>query len=347
MRLYEITLRPLSALGTPLMGDTLFGQFCWQDAYDPGLVTGGLETQLTLYEERPFAIFSSACPKFTVNGTVHYALKRPDLPLDWLSPPPAGSRMARLEHRKKVKKKAWLLVDADLRLNFTRLTEDAELSELLLQQASSEVQRLCRRTGVLKVVEKFPQPHNTINRQTLTTGEAPFAPYSQEIQFFLPESELAVFVLLDEAATDIHRLCLGLSRIGQTGFGRDASIGLGRFTLTGHREMSLPPTEDANACYTLAPCVPQPDSFTDAYFVPFVRFGKHGDRLATSAHPFKAPVVMAAAGAVFVPSDPGAVSRPYFGRAVSGVSKAEPRTVVQGYAPCLPFYLEVRHEHTH
>jgi CRISPR-associated protein Csm4 len=343
MRLYEITLLPRSALGTPLAGDTLFGQFCWQAAYDPGLLPGGLEANLTRYPEAPFAVFSSAWPRFTQNGRVTYAVRRPDLPLDWLSPPPAGDRYQRLLHRKEVKKKPWLLVPEDLRLDPSRLTDDRTLADLLLAQAPPEIQRLCRRAGVWQPLISWEQPHNTINRQTLTTGKEPFAPYTQEAHFYSPAAELALFVLLNEAATDIERLSLGLARIGLTGFGKDASIGLGRFDITGHRELPLPSASGANACYTLAPCVPAPHSFTEAFFTPLVRYGKHGDRLATSQNPFKAPVVMAAPGAVFVPTDPQALSRPYFGRAVTGVSLVQPRAVVQGYAPVLPLPLEVPH----
>jgi CRISPR-associated protein Csm4 len=344
VRLYEITLRPLSALGTPLLGDTLFGQFCWQAAYDPELLNGGLMAQVDRYAEQPFAVFSSAWPRFTVNGRVAYALKRPDLPLARLSPPPAGSRLERLGHLKDVKEKPWLLLNEDMRPDLTRLIKDAKLHEHLLGQVPMEVQRLCRRGGERRPLISLPQPHNTINRRSQTTGEAPFAPYTQEVHFYFPKTELAILVLLDEEVTDIERVRLGLHRIGKTGFGRDASTGLGRFAVLGHRELSLPRAEDANAFYTLAPCVPAPNSFREAFFTPFVRFGKHGDRLATSAHPFKAPVVMAAEGAVFVPSDSQALARPFFGRAVTGVSRAEPRTVVQGYAPVLPFRLEGFHE---
>lgn len=345
MRLYEITLRPSGGVGTPLLGDTLFGQFCWQAAYDLELLAGGLDSQLARYGERPFAVFSSAFPRFRDNGRVIYALKRPDLPLAWLSPPPAaGDRLGRLRHLKQVKSRRWLLVAEDLRLDIGQLADDAGLTDRLLGQVSGEVQRLCRRTGTRQPVVNLSQPHNTINRQSQTTGEAPFAPYSQEVHFFLPQTELAVFVLLDEEATDIDRVCIGVTRIGQSGYGRDASIGLGRFELTGHRDLPLPSVENANACYTLAPSVPVHDSFSDAYFVPFVRFGKHGDRLARSSNPFKNPVVMAAEGAVFVPSDPRTLLRPYFGRAVTGVSKVQENAVVQGYAPCLPFRLEVHHD---
>jgi CRISPR-associated protein Csm4 len=246
-------------------------------------------------------------------------------------------------HLKEAKKKPWLLVPEDLCLDPTRLADDRTLAEILLAQAPPEIQRLCRRARVPKPLIPWEQPHNTLNRQTLTTGPAPFAPYTQEVHFYLPGTELALFVLLDEAATDIDRLSRGLTRIGRTGFGKDASIGLGRFELTGHRELPLPQVPGAGALFTLAPCVPVPHSFKEAFFTPLVRYGKHGDRLATSKNPFKAPVVMAAPGAVFVPAEPQALTRPYFGRAVTGVSLVEPKAVVQGYAPVLPVKLEVPH----
>ena len=344
MRFYEITLAPRAALGTPLAGDTLFGHFCWQAAYDPALLEGGLEAQLARYAEAPFAVFSSAWPRITQNGRVTYAVRRPDLPLEWLSPPPAGSRYQRLVHLKEVKKKYWILLEEDLRLDPTRLVDDPTLAELLLSQAPPVIKRLCRRAGTTQPLVFWEQPHNTINRRTLTTSEPPFAPYTQEVHFYLPETELALFVLLDEAATDIDRICRGLARIGQTGFGKDASLGLGRFALTGHRELPLPQIPGADALFTLAPCVPVPHSFTRAFFTPLVRYGKHGDRLATSKNPFKAPVVMAAPGAVFVPAESQALTRPWFGRAVTGVSLVQPEAVVQGYAPVLPIKLEVTHE---
>ena len=35
MKLYAIVIETHSGFGTPLKGDTLFGQFCWEVAMDP------------------------------------------------------------------------------------------------------------------------------------------------------------------------------------------------------------------------------------------------------------------------------------------------------------------------
>jgi len=80
LKLYEIIIKPVASFGTPLKGDTIFGHFCWQLAYNPSLLNGGLEQWIACYGERPFAVFSSAWPKLRDNKESFYALKRLDLP---------------------------------------------------------------------------------------------------------------------------------------------------------------------------------------------------------------------------------------------------------------------------
>lgn len=343
MRLYEITLEPLGGFGTSLKGDTLFGHFCWQAAYDPSLLEGGLQGQLASYPERPFVVFSSAFPKYAENGAARYALKRPDLPLSMLFPSAASNRAQVLLERTQNKKKKWMEVSEDLRVDLTTALylSDAGLLERFRAQTPRETRRQMLRVGGARLILPFPQPHNTINRMTGTTGTGPFAPYTQESFHCCPGTRLAVFALVDETATDIERVSLALEKIGQCGFGKDASIGLGRFRLIEKRELPLPKPKGANACYTLAPSVPGKNFFSEAYFVPFVRFGKHGDRLARAANPFKNPVITADEGAVFIPREKSAFSRPYLGTAVTGLSKSEPSTVMQGYSIYLPFRLEM------
>ena len=62
MKLYALTIRPLSGFGTPLKGDTIFGHFCWQFAYDSTLLNGGFQSWVDKYQQQPFAVFSSAYP---------------------------------------------------------------------------------------------------------------------------------------------------------------------------------------------------------------------------------------------------------------------------------------------
>ena len=342
MKLYEIIIKPQSGFGTPLKGDTLFGHFCWQAQYDPQLLNGGLDKWIAVYEERPFAVFSSAWPKLCIDGKMFYALKRPDLPLARLFPATDKDRKKRMTERKEKGKQKWLLVGEDLRIDLktAQYKSETELASLAFSELTDETKRATRGRDKRRLMAPFIQPHNTIDRQTQTTGEGMFAPYTMHSLYFYPEMKLAVFVLIDEEATDIARVRIAMERIGARGFGRDASTGLGRFDLNKGYEKTLPDTAEADACYTLAPVVPEKEAFKDHFFTPFTRFGRHGDVLATSSAPFKNPVIMADEGAIFIPASRAVFGKPYLGRAVCNLSKIEPRAVAQGYAPYLPFKLE-------
>ncbi|SPD73000.1 CRISPR subtype III-A/MTUBE-associated RAMP protein Csm4 [uncultured Desulfobacterium sp.] len=344
MKLYAITLKPSSGFGTILKGDTLFGHFCWQAAYDSSLVEGGLELQMELYPEKPFAVFSSAFPKFE-KGDTTYVLKRPEIPFSFMLPPKEG-KAEDIRRRKEFKKKKWMLVSEDLSIDIKTATflSDHELLQEAQSMLTEETKRQMKKAEKSEFVQMLSQSHNTINRMTQTTGTGMFAPYEKENLYYYPETELVIFVLIEESATDISRVARGLERIGNWGFGRDASTGLGRFDLGERDELTIPSCNDLNACYVLSPCVPEKDAFTEAFFTPFVRFGKHGDRLATFGNPFKNPVIMADEGAVFIPKDKAQFNKPYIGQAITHVSKAMSKTVVQGYAPYLPLKLEVRDE---
>lgn len=343
MKRYAITLKPLSGFGTPLKGDTLFGHFCWQAVNDPSLVEGGLEKQLTHYSEKPFVVFSSAFAALPSDKSTIYALKRPDLPFSFMLPMKKNKKES-MEQSKAFKEKRWLLVDEHLRLDLKTGTfaDDKELLKRMRPTLPRNHRQQMGNEEKPKFPQQFSQAHNTINRLSQTTGPGAFAPYTRDNFYYYPETELVVFVFIEETATDIGRVTLGLERIGMWGFGRDASTGLGRFKIIGDpKELPLPPTGDTNAFYILAPCVLQKDVFKEGFFTPFVRYGKHGDRLANVANPFKNPVIMADEGAVFIPHDNKVVDALYIGRAVANISKAMPETVVQGYAPCLPLQLEI------
>lgn len=342
MKFYAITMKPETGFGTPVKGDTLFGQFCWQAAYDPDLLMGGLDTHIAHYKERPFAVFSSAFPALKTAAGTTYFFKRPDLPFSFMVPPQTD-KAADITARKAFKKKKWVAVDNRLCLNLTRpaFLDDQELAEKISGSLPDEIRRQVRKSGDRGLLRESSQAHNTINRITQTTGKGVFAPYAKENQYYLPGMTLAVFVIIDESATDIDRVGKGLRRIGRWGFGRDASTGLGRFSVQDCLELALPELGRSKAWMTLAPFVPEPNRFRDIFFTPFVRFGKHGDRLAYYGNPFKNPVIMADEGAVLIPEHGADTRRPFTGRSVTGISKTMPHAVVQGYAPCLPLEMEV------
>lgn len=345
MKVYEITIKPVSGFGTPLKGDTIFGHFCWQIAYDPNLMGNSLEELLSAYHEKPFAVFSSMYPKFIEGKTSCYVIKSPNLPVDYLFDLPTNKK-DRIKERKEYKAKIWMLIKEGQKFKSfkeLRFLNDKELLKMANANISDEMRKQIRRTGAKNFVVPFTQYHNKINRLTNTTGEEGFAPYAVEQHVFYPETELALFAGIDETVISIEQIRKGLERIGTSGFGKDASTGLGRFELGEDNEIDLSQmgSDSPNACYTLSPCVPEKESFSEMYFTPFARFGKHGDVLAKSNNPFKNPVIMADEGAILKPKDKDVFNKPYIGVAVSNISKTEPKAVTQGYSLYIPVSVEV------
>ncbi|MBN2107098.1 MAG: hypothetical protein JW832_06690 [Deltaproteobacteria bacterium] len=344
MQVYEITLQPLTGFGTPLKGDTIFGHFCWQLAYDASLCAKPLTEALKAYAEKPFAVFSSAYPRFIDSKGVVYALRTPVLPLEslFVMPEDKGERLAK---RKDYKKLRWMLYPEGSRIDLFKsmaFESDEGLFEKFCTGAPPETRRTLKSTRSTRLAEEFTQSHNTINRMTGTTGEGGFAPYAVDQIMFAPGVELVLFASIDNTVISREQLTTGLQRIGESGFGRDASTGLGRFRLCEVRQADLTAmgSSSPNACYTLGPCVPKKGAFGNMFFLPFTRFGRHGDMLAKSSNPFKTPVIMADEAAILTPADRSVFDRPYIGTAVRNISKAEPATVTQGYSLYVPVKVE-------
>lgn len=308
MQTYRFTLHPLSAFGTPLAGDTLFGQLCWTLRHQLG--NERLNELLHGYTQgQPFAVVSDALPAGHV-------------PLPCV---PSGFWKASDADRKALKKKKWLPVDA-------------------LSQPFEAWQAKARSDADVAHHTERAQPHNTINRATGTTGTGPFAPYAMPQIWFHADMRFDVYVALDLDRLGLEALTAALTAIGATGFGRDASIGLGKFALEGEAQLQQWPTiENPNSYLSLGPCAPQGLGFAAprSFYQVTTRFGRHGDVGVQAGNPFKRPVLLAKAGGVFWPEamDPG---RACIGQGLGGVAKpvsmAMPETVQQGYAPIIAIH---------
>ena len=315
MQTLRITLRPLSALGTPLAGDTLFGQLCWTLRHQLG--NDRLNTLLQGYTQgQPFAVVSDALP------SGHVPL--PSLPSGVWAKDPGNT------DRKFLKKKRWL--------RFSDMCEQL-LKWQQIAVGDAEVGKSTSRA----------QPHNTINRQTGTTGTGMFAPYTVAQTWLTPGSLFDVVVVLNAQRLTADELQAAFSYMGQSGYGRDASIGLGKFELVGAPEPVVWPTVGSaapNAYLTLGPCAPQGQGFCQvrSHWQVTTRFGRHGDVAVQSGNPFKRPVLLAKAGSVFWPEqvDPACA---FIGQGLGGtadpVSLAMPETVQQGYCPVIPIAVSV------
>lgn len=316
MNLYRLPLTPLSAFGTRPLGDTLFGQLCWavRNRHGEKHLTDLLDGYTQ--NRRPFAVVSDALP-------AGY-LPRPTLPTHCFDLP-AGDRKA-------VKKRAWLPLEH---------VHEPVASWLQHCKAPADV------AGASP--HSHPQPHNTLSRESGTTGNG-FDPYAMEQLWYEAGAALEVYLLLDETRLSAAELKTLLEDIGRVGFGRDASIGLGKFAV-GDLEPIAPLCQaEADAFLTLAPCAPQgagldPDR---SFYQPFTRFGRHGDiGVHLQGGPFKAPLLLAQTGAVFSPRPCGeglGVRALFIGQGLGGdgiLSNTIKATVHQGYAPVVGIRLPV------
>ena len=292
----RLVLRPLTAFGSPLTGDTLFGQFCWTLRYKLG--EERLRELLEGYcDGRPFAVFSDAFPQGFV--------PLPTLPFLRTGVSESKRWVAR-EHLGK-----------DL--------------EAWRQNACTDTQAY---TPVRPRMDM--QPHNSINRLTGTTGKGDFAPYARSRIWHHPETKLDLYVLVDEDRLEMSKLREVLDALGEAGYGRDASAGLGKFRIEDAPEDA--PARQARASesfLTLAPCAPQGLGYDaeKSYYQLKTHFGRHGDTAALS-RPFKRPILLAKTGAVFSLPEERAVL--FLGQGIGNISGEDPRAVHQGYAPVIP-----------
>ena len=331
MQTYRFTLRPLSAFGTPLAGDTLFGQLCWTLRHQLG--NARLDELLRGYTSgQPFAVVSDALPEGHV-------------PLP--SVPSSLWQKAESTDRKALKKKKWLPANA-LGLPFATWQNSAQSEDQVAEPWLKEwADQASHRNRQGRNQTERAQPHNTINRQTGTTGEGQFAPYAMPQIWFHPAMRFDLYVVLDKARLTLAELSAALAYIGEVGFGRDASIGLGKFELTGETTaINWSAASTPNSHLTLGPCAPQGLGFCPvrSTYQVATRFGRHGDAAVQSGQPFKRPVLLAKAGGVFWPEtiDP---SQQFIGQGIGGVDKpvslSMPETVQQGYAPVIAIHRTV------
>ena len=305
MQALRLTLIPQTAFGTPLVGDTLFGHLCWNIAEAYGAAR--LRDLLDGYTAgAPFLIASDAFP------AGHLPL--PPLPSAYWEKTPGE------EDRKALKKRQWLPLDA-------------------LEKPVRDWQQHAKSNNDIAadLLTSHTQAHNSINRATHTTGNDQFAPFTSEQNWYAPNSQWQLYLLHDAARISRDELERVLKNLGHSGYGRDASTGLGKYHVDALEESELFQRE-GNAAMTLAPCCPQGQDFDSkrSYYQTLTRFGRHGNVQATAGNPFKKPVLMAQTSAVFSGERHG---RAWIGQGISGISTTLPATVHQGYAPAIALEL--------
>lgn len=320
--LFRATVTLHTAFGTPLAGDTLFGQLCWAAREQLG------NDKLTELLDR----YTSGAPWLVVSdGFPSGYLPKPTIPVSAIT-----NQQTDAQQRKEEKAKHWIA-----------LTETAKPLQQWLGIAASDKVAFAGQVKSNKDCQPIEtaQPHNSLNRISNSTGGEGFAPYTQAQTFFAPEQSIDIYCVLDETRLPAEILQTLLQSVGSHGFGRDANIGLGKFSVESLVHYTFSQHGQSNAYLTLAPSAPQGQGFAgeQSYWRVMTRFGRHGNLHGISEKPFKNPILLAHSGAVFVPQTKF-TPRLFVGQGLGGdgqLSKIEFATVHQGYAPVLGINLEV------
>lgn len=299
MNAYQLTITPKTAFGGKILGATLFGQICWAIAerYGEAVLSGCLKDYAN---GKPFLVVSDAFPTNFV--------PMPCLPSDYWKTDAETDRKA-------LKKRQFIAIDY------------LKNSPKLWQQNACDLSNQTLATTHL---------HNTINRQTGTTGDKEFAPYQTGEVWFV--GDLSVYLLLDENLLSADKLRQVLDDIAKTGYGRDASVGLGKFEIRAFEKSDLfSQYNHGTDALSLSACCPQGLGFDKdkSFYQIHAHFGRHGNIAVFGGNPFKKPVLMANTGAVFHRENDDCL--PFIGQGVMGVSAVYQNAVHQGYAPCLWF----------
>lgn len=315
MNTFHCNIRICSAFATPLVGDTLFGQLCWaaRQRFGEAMLADLLEGYTT---GKPFVVVGNPYP-------AEY-LPRPSVPQYLLS----RNTAADVRLRKQQKGLRWM-----------PHSKAQTPIDQWLEYGLCNDQDVLATQGVdknLALESQILHQHNSLNRLTNTTGKGDgFAPYSQSRIWYHPQLTWQITVILDDTRLSKEQCQQLLSDIGLTGYGRDASSGLGKFEVVSF-ETAAKPAQTSNTYIALAPIAlcPQQWDADQSFYQTKVRFGRHGNVGVHLGNPFKKPVLLCEAGALLHSKDNA--PRLFAGLGLTGMSEVMPTAVHQGYAPLYP-----------
>jgi len=302
MKTYQIKMKPLSGLVTPLQADTIFGHLCWLVRWTEG--EDALKDFLAAFETSPPFILSDGFPGDLLPAPCQ---------LPSLLPEGLGE-VATYDLRKSLKGIAWLTMEDFHSVCRGRLFGSVSATSGFIPYATL---------------------HSSINRITGTTGDAGSL-YEMEGYVTAPGHEHISFYLKtnpgwEERVAKLFRaLCL-------MGYGRKRSVGRGCMEF-----ISMEPFDGfggitgANGFISLSNFVPAPEDPACGSYKTMVKYGKLGGEFSFSGNPFKKPLMMIRTGSAF---STGAEPCDFYGRMVKNIAPQKPEVVHYGYAFAVPAVL--------
>ena len=251
-----------------------------------------LSKLLSDYDSAPFMIVSDAFAK-------DY-LPKPSLPSFLLGEDS--------DKKKENRKRIWLSLD------------DLQKGNFINTKRSDEIGYKIKKESVVK---------NSIDYKSFKTGTDGFDPYTED-EIGLP-NKLDIYFLSNETVFTFEELKESLKALGEMGYGKNATIGKGRFEVEDIKEVKLQ-KRASTTFMTLSPLSLQNIKAKEIYYSVFTRFGKHGGDLATKS-PFKKPLLFADTATVLLFEEEKELD--FIGSAITSHSKYT-ETIHQGYSILLP-----------
>lgn len=279
MSYWRIQLALHSPISTPMLSGTLFGHLCW--AYRDLHTEQALNLWIESLHHSPFLISDA----FPVN-----TLPKPILP-----PEGFGENRDNIKAFKKIRH----LPLGDF------LSTRHQMSTRTLADQLNNTKREAYFDNTCRIA------HNRINRVTGTTPQSGGLYFTEE---HWPQSAISNADSKDGfrpnldvyASSSLNKdeIQMLFQHIGSVGFGKDASLGRGRFTVS----VSSPPSglfdTHGSRCLSLSHGSLTPNMANARYAVR-THYGKLGAVLANHRSPFKYPLTLLQPGSTFTPVGDG------------------------------------------
>lgn len=274
--LLRVRLRLKASLGTPLTSGTLFGHLCWAIRQRDG--DAGLTRWLDGQAEAPW-ILSDGLPA----GLLPRPLLRPSV-----RPRSEAVDIRAADEAKKQTRRAWISTDVFLATR-EAMSEQA-LAPHLMDRTDRETLRHVRLA------------HNRIDRRTGATPEEGGLYFADEDWSFAEAPLRDVYVRTAADPVSVEAL---LRDVGEMGYGRDSSVGRGRFAVEGVQPVPELDSHYGRRRLSLSHGTIGANMAAPRYRL-FTHYGKVGEVMAmTGARVWKLPILLARPGATFEALDDG------------------------------------------
>ncbi len=302
----SLKLIPLSPFAIKPSSDSFFGQIC----YMLFLQGYNLDEILYNYESDPFLVVSDFFPMGNITA--------PQMPLK----PSDKINIFNLAQRKILKNKNKLNIKNLIDNKVLTINTNGLIDEMVEDEDSVIYSNYITRAS--------------INRELGSTTKGKTASFSSVEYEYTAKNDnfyFQVYLYVKPEYQDI--VIQAVKDIGQTGYGKKASIGRGYYTVVEENTVIIN-TDDCDSILFLSNTIIS--SFEQyckkIYYVPVTRYGKHG-LLTSLYYPFKKPFVMASSGALAFNVTDDVFNKSYIGMAATGVSQHK-NTKTQGYGIYLP-----------